>query len=723
MLNEKLKTEAGSPYPLGATFDGKGVNFALFSSSAHKVMLCLFDEKDEEVQRIVMPAYTDEVFHVYVHDLKPGQRYGYRVFGEYNPEKGLRFNHNKLLLDPYAKALTKGIYYNETMLGYRKESGDLSFDRRNSAPFMPKCIVTSPFTFKSKKPSIPWNETVIYETHLKGFTKLLPSLDEKLRGTFEGMKAPDVVSYLKSLGITTVELLPIASFYTSGNLTSKGLSNYWGYDPVCFMAPHVPYLSQGRIEEVQTMVQVFHEAGIEVILDVVYNHTGEGNHAGPTLSFRGIDNGTYYRLHKDIPRYYEDTTGCGASLNVDHPRVLQLVMDSLRYWTEEMEVDGFRFDLATTVARDDYNAYSWRSSFLPAVRQDPVLQKVKLIAEPWDLGFDGYKVGSFPPGWSEWNDRYRDTVRRFWKSDKFQISDLAFRLTGSSDLFNKRGRKTWSSLNFITAHDGFTLRDLVSFNSKHNDANLEENRDGTDSNWGWNSGLEGDENLNEETKQIRLKRVKAMLATLFLSQGVPMLLSGDEVYKTQKGNNNAYCQDNDLSWFPWDKKNEKEFEELFSFVQRLIAFGRENSIFRQEEFLPGKYLGKTPLKDLTWITRQGYEMGQEDWKKETSTLGFMLNRGQKEKINEHKFVLLNASGEDKTFKMPENKELSWRVVFETFPLEENQEKIFKSLEEIKVPSWSLLVLSSEDEILDKYFFHQQKTVPERREKEDMLGQI
>lgn len=709
-MREELKISSGSPFPLGATFDGKGTNFALFSSSAQKVMLCLFDEKGEETQRIVMPEYTNEVFHVYVYGVMPGQRYGYRVFGEYAPERGLRFNHNKLLIDPYAKALTGPIVFHETMLGYRLGSGDLSFDRRNSAPFMPKCIVVDEEEASWKKPETPWEDTIIYESHLKGFTKLMEQIPAEQRGSFAGMAAPEAVDYLKSLGITALELLPVASFFTSGFLTSKGLTNYWGYDPIAFMAPHEPYLSTGRLEEVKTMVRVLHEANIEVILDVVFNHTGEGNHEGPTLSFRGIDNGVYYRLDKN-PRYYYDTTGCGASFNVDHPRVLQLVTDSLRYWSETMGVDGFRFDLAVTNARNEHNEFSWRSNFISSLQQDPVLQKVKLIAEPWDLGPDGYKTGYFPAGWGEWNDKYRDTVRRFLKGDEHEASQFASRIAGSSDLYAKQGRRPWSSVNFITAHDGFTLQDLVSYNEKHNEANLEDNRDGTNSNWSWNGGEEGPTE-NPELKRQRLKRAQSFMTALLLSKGTPMILSGDEVLHTQRGNNNAYCQDNEISWFPWNALT-SESQEMLDFVRKLISLRKKASSFHQGTFFTGKYIGRTLMKDVMWVSPEGREMMSDDWNRAASScLGLMVNLSEKGSINRHYLLIFNATGEVKRWKIPEIKELSWKVLLQTGGGPET-EKIFSAREEIEVPSWSVLIMFSDSEIVDEFYYFKPSSRPER----------
>ena len=514
-MNGGMRVFPGKPYPLGATWDGRGVNFALFSANAEKVLLCLFDPTGKrEVQRIALPERTDEVWHVYLPNVQPGQLYGYRVFGPYDPERGHRFNHNKLLLDPYAKLTTGNVDFNDAMLGFRFGSpkADMSFDRRDSAPFVPKCVVVDDSFYWNgdKLPQRPWNETVIYETHLKGFTFKNPEIDRQVRGTFAGMSAPEAVGYLKGLGITSVEFLPIQAFFTGKHLRDAGLSNYWGYDPLCYFAPQPSYTTGKGVNEVKEMVRVFHDAGIEVLMDVVYNHTGEGNQMGPTLCFRGIDNAVYYRLHPQNPRYYDDTTGCGASFNVEHPRVTQLVMDSLRYWVENVHMDGFRFDLAPTLARTA-KGFTQNAGFLTAVQQDPVLQRVKMIAEPWDVGMGGYQVGAFPPGWAEWNDRFRDTVRLFWKGDRAQIGNMASRLTGSSETFNYRGRRPWTSVNFITAHDGFTLRDVVSYNEKHNIANGENNRDGTDNNRSWNSGVEG-ETSDPAVLDLCLRRMRGIYA-------------------------------------------------------------------------------------------------------------------------------------------------------------------------------------------------------------------
>ncbi|HLT03319.1 MAG TPA: glycogen debranching protein GlgX, partial [Geminicoccaceae bacterium] len=560
MANDKFRVWPGLPYPLGATWDGFGTNFALFSAHAEKVELCLFDDAGEkEIARIALPEFTHEIWHGYLPDVRPRQLYGYRVYGPYDPEAGHRFNHHKLLLDPYAKAAYGTLRWDDAVFGYRvgDPKEDLSFDDRDSAPFMPKCRVIDPaFTWGRDRPvQRPWHEAIIYEMHVKGFTMRRPDVPEEARGTIGGLSSPSVVDYLRDLGITAVELLPVHSFVHDRHLVERGLRNYWGYNTIGFFAPHPDYLGKGGIGEFKTFVQVLHDAGIEVILDVVYNHTAEGSHMGPTLSFRGIDNKSYYYLMED-QRYYNDFTGTGNALELRHPDVLRMVTDSLRYWVEEMRVDGFRFDLATTLARVE-GQFDEHASFLDAVAQDPVLTSVKLIAEPWDTGMGGYQVGNFPPGWAEWNDQYRDTARKFWKGDEGQLAGFASHLSGSAGLYNHRGRRPWASINFITAHDGFTLRDLVSYNEKHNEANKEDNRDGSDNNNSWNCGVEGPTD-DSEIRALRRRQMRNFLATLFLSQGVPMLVAGDEFGRTQGGNNNAYCQDSEISWLDWNLDEEGE---------------------------------------------------------------------------------------------------------------------------------------------------------------------
>ena len=610
----RARVREGQPYPLGATWDGLGVNFALFSANATKVELCLFDRDGRrELERIELPEYTDEVWHGYLPDARPGTVYGYRVHGPYEPRSGHRFNPHKLLLDPYAKALLGPLRWSDAHFGYRVGSprGDLSFDRRDSAAGMPKCVVVDPaFTWgQDRAPAVPWERTILYETHLRGFTMNHPAVPPQFRGGFAGMARPEVVDYIRALGVTSVELLPVHAFVDDRILLEKGLRNYWGYNSIGFFAPDPRYLSTGAIYEVKEMVARYHEAGIEVILDVVYNHTAEGNEMGPTLSFKGIDNASYYRLAPD-PRYYINDTGTGNTLNLSHPRVLQMVTDSLRYWVTDMHVDGFRFDLATILGREPHG-FDQGGGFLDSCRQDPVLSRVKLIAEPWDCGPGGYQVGGFPPGWAEWNDRYRDTVRAYWKGDEGKLPDLAARLTASGDVFNRRGRKPWASVNFVTAHDGFTLADLVSYNDKHNEANGEDNRDGHSHNLSWNHGAEGPAD-DPAITALRWQQMRNLLATLLLSQGTPMIVAGDEFGRTQQGNNNAYCQDNTLSWIDWSAIG-GEGRALTDFVRQLIGLRQTHPLLRRGRFFTGVYNADLDVKDVTWITPAGTEKTIEQW--------------------------------------------------------------------------------------------------------------
>jgi glycogen debranching enzyme GlgX len=549
----------GRPYPRSATWDGEGVNFTLFSEHADAVELCLFDATGRhETERIVLREQTDQVWHGYLPHARPGLVYGYRVYGPYEPEEGHRFNPHKLLLDPYAKHILGQLRWTDAHFGYHigHKRGDLSFDKRDNAFAMPKAVVVdTAFTWGDDRPlRTPWHDTVIMEAHVRGLTMTHPDIPPHLRGTYAAIATPPVIEHLKRVGVTALELMPVHAFIDDRHLVGKGLRNYWGYNSIGYFAPEGRYSATGHISEFKTMVKALHSAGIEVILDVVYNHTAEGNHLGPTLCFRGIDNAAYYRLLRDEPRYYMDYTGCGNTLNLQHPRVLQLIMDSLRYWVQEMHVDGFRFDLASALARERHEV-DRLGSFFDVMLQDPVLCQVKLIAEPWDLGEGGYQVGNFPAGWGEWNDRYRDAVRTYWKGDDGMLGELAQRLSGSSDLYQSSGRRPYASLNFVTAHDGFTLHDLVSYDAKHNQANLEENRDGTDRNLSWNCGAEG-ETDDPQINLLRARQKRNLLATLLLSQGVPMLLAGDCLGRTQKGNNNAYCQDNELSWIDWSGSEE-----------------------------------------------------------------------------------------------------------------------------------------------------------------------
>jgi glycogen operon protein len=618
----------GTPTPRGATYDGPGVNFALFSAHATRVELCLFDLKGrEETARITMPDYTDQVYHAYVEGLQPGQVYGYRVHGPYEPEAGHRFNPNKLLLDPYARGHTGEMTWNDACFGYviGSEEGDLSFDERDSAPFVPKCVVVDPnFDWRGQagRVATPWDRSIIYETHLKGFTALHPDLPEDLRGTYAGMGAGPVVDYIKSLGVTSVELLPIHTFLDDAHLLDKGLRNYWGYNTIGFFAPDPRYASDrpNTLREFKEMVARFHEVGLEVILDVVYNHTAEGNELGPTLSFKGIDNLSYYRLQKDSRRYYVNDTGTGNTIDLSHPCVLQMVMDSLRYWASETHVDGFRFDLGTILAREPEGFHA-RSGFLTACSQDPLLSMVKLIAEPWDIGPGGYQVGGFPPGWAEWNDKFRDTVRDFWRSEA-PASAMARRVQGSGDIYDNQGRRPWASINFVTAHDGFTMNDLVTYNRKHNEANGEDGRDGSDDNRSWNCGVEGPTD-DPEVGALRKRQIRNLMSSLMFSQGVPMLLAGDEFGRTQGGNNNVYGQDNEINWLSWSW-GERE-TELLAFTRRVIGLRRAHPALRYRRFLGrGDFPDDSP--DLVWLRGDGAAMDDDAWSDENAhAIGMLID--------------------------------------------------------------------------------------------------
>jgi glycogen operon protein len=644
----------------------------LFSENAEAVELCLFDGHGrKEIERIRLPEYTNQIWHGYVVGLHPGQLYGYRVYGPYDPRAGHRFNHHKLLLDPYATAIEGALTLADAHFGYRRESGrgDLSFDRRDSARVMPKCrIVERAFTWGPERlPNVPWSQTVVYELHVKGFTKRHPDLPEGLRGTFAGLGAPAVIDHLLKLGVTAVELLPIQPILDERHLVEKKLSNYWGYSPINYFAPDARFLSRGQVREFKTMVANLHAAGIEVILDVVYNHTAEGNEFGPTISFRGIDNAAYYVLDTNR-RHYVDFTGCGNALNVAHPRVLQMVMDSLRFWVQEMHVDGFRFDLTTTVAREAHGGYDPSAAFLDAITQDPVLSRVKLISEPWDVGYGGYQLGNFPPGWAEWNDRFRDTVRAFWRGDSNIIGEFAGRLTGSADFFHRCGRRPWSSINFITAHDGFTLHDLVSYDRKHNAANGEENRDGTDNNLSWNCGVEGDTH-DPAIRALREQQKRNLMATLVLSLGTPMLTAGDEFGRTQRGNNNAYCQDNEISWVDWAGRTERD-HEFTRFVEALLALRRQHAIFRRNRFFAGEPVEAGGLNDVTWLAPEGHEMSDSDWSLPYARcvgahLYCAADAGAAP-VHEHFVLIFNAHDGPLPFTMPEPKfNGQWRVIFDT----------------------------------------------------------
>ena len=666
----------GKPYPQGATWDGEGVNFALFSEHAEKVELCLFDSRGRrETDRIELREQTDQVWHCYLPGAKPGLRYGYRVSGPYRPQQGQRFNANKLLLDPYAKAIVGRLRCSNANFAYKigAEHQDLSFDWRDNALAMPKCQVIDPsFAWEDDRPpDIAWNDTIIYELHVKGFTRRHPGIPEALRGTYSGLASAPAIDHLLRLGITAVELMPVHFFVDDSRLLQLGLRNYWGYNSIGFFVPEQRYAAtDDAVSEFKTMVKTLHRAGLEVILDVVYNHTAEGNHLGPTLSLRGIDNTAYYRLTPDDRRFYMDYTGTGNTLNMMHPRVLQLIMDSLRYWVQEMHVDGFRFDLAATLARELHDV-DRLGAFFDIIHQDPVLSRVKLIAEPWDLGEGGYQVGNFPVGWTEWNAKYRDALRSYWKGEGGLIGDLAFRLTGSSDLYAHNGRRPHASINFVTAHDGFTLDDLVSYEQKHNLANGEKNRDGNDHNLSWNCGVEGASD-DPAIIALRAQQKRNFLATLLLSQGVPMLLSGDELGRSQQGNNNAYCQDNELSWINWELTPDNE--QLLAFTQQMIALRRAHPVFRRRSFFQQQRLrGKT--KNILWLNPDGLEMGDDEWNQGFArclgmylageAIGEVDRRGCP--VGDDDFLLiLNASTDKIAFTLPGfRSHLRWRPLVDT----------------------------------------------------------
>jgi glycogen operon protein len=661
-----MRTWRGSPYPLGATWDGAGVNIALFSEHATKVELCLFDSPKaaKETERITLPERTYQVWHGYLPDLRPGQLYGFRVHGPYEPKTGQRFNPHKLLLDPYAKSIGRDLTWNDAVFGYQvgHADEDLSFDERDSAEFAPLAqIVDTAFTWgNDRQPNTPWEKTIIYELHVKGFTKLMPGVPEELRGTYGGLASESAIGHLTDLGVTAVELLPIHYHVDERFQVEKGKVNYWGYNSLGFFAPDPRYFStrdpHKQLNEFKSMVRALHAAGIEVILDVVYNHTAEGNQMGPTFSWKGIDNRSYYHLSPEDPRYYMDFTGCGNTPNTRHPRTLQLIMDSLRYWVTEMHIDGFRFDLAATLGRSQL-VVDHMSAFFSIIHQDPILSQVKLIAEPWDVGPDGYQVGNFPVLWTEWNGRFRDCVRRFWKGDGGTVSEFATRISGSSDLYKDDGRRPSASINFITCHDGFTLHDLVSFNDKHNEANGEENRDGSSDNNSWNCGAEGPTD-KPEIIELRQRQGRNFLATLLLSQGVPMLLAGDEILHTQKGNNNGYCQDNELTWLNWEMTPAKE--AMRAFTKRLIQIRRTQPVLERRRFFHGEPIFGTAVKDIYWLDNNFQEMTDEAWNAGfVKALGVVLvgaNAESDEKgkpiLGDSLMLLLNAHWEPIEFQFP-----------------------------------------------------------------------
>jgi isoamylase len=700
-----LRIWPGKPYPLGASWDGVGTNFSVFSEVAHKIELCLFDANGKET-RVDLPEVSAFIFHGYLPNVGPGQRYGFRVHGPWEPEEGHRCNPNKLLLDPYGKAVEGEVKWDEAVFPYRFNEPETSRNDADSAPFMPKSVVVNPyFDWESdRRPNTPWHQTIIYETHVKGFTMRHPKVPENLRGTYAGMAHPAAIRYLKELGITAVEVLPVHQFIHANHLLERNLRNYWGYDSISFLAPHNGYAASGQlgqqVTEFKQMVKALHAEGIEVILDVVYNHTAEGNHLGPVLSMKGIDNATYYRTHEG--RYYMDYTGTGNSLNMRSPHVLQLIMDSLRYWLLEMHVDGFRFDLASTLARELHDV-DRLSAFFDIIQQDPFISQVKLIAEPWDVGEGGYQVGNFPPLWSEWNGKYRDVVRDFWRGTEQTLDEFATRLTGSSDLYAATGRRPYASINFVTAHDGFTLRDLVSYNEKHNEANGEGNRDGADDNRSWNGGAEGPTD-DPAVNDLRARQQRNFLTTLLLSQGVPMILGGDEFGRTQQGNNNAYCQDNELSWFDWQHMD----EGLRVFVTRVIQFRKDHPVFQRRRWFHGRQVRGTGVSDIGWFKPDGELMTDADWQADFArTVGVFLNgkaiptpdhRG--EPITDDSFYLLfSAHHEPMTFKLPTCPWGDrWEKVLDTnepIPnLREHQE--FKAGEDVWVQAHSVMVLRRSD---------------------------
>jgi isoamylase len=696
----------GSSYPLGANWDGQGVNFALYAENATGVELCLFNSPGDpaETSRIKIKERTHHVWHVYVPGLGPGQLYGYRVSGPYDPQNGHRFNPNKLLIDPYAKALSGAIDWHDSLFGYQMghPEADLSFSEEDSAPFIPKSVVVDPrFDWEEDRhPRIPYHRSVIYEAHVRGLTRTHPDIPENIRGTYAAIAHPVMIRYLKELGITAIELMPIHHFITDKFLADKSLTNYWGYNTLSFFAPDVRYSGSGsqgqQVFEFKYMVKELHRAGIEVILDVVYNHTAEGNHLGPTLSFRGIDNASYYRLTDDR-RFYMDYTGTGNTLNVMMPNVLRLIMDSLRYWIQEMHVDGFRFDLAATLARELHEV-DRLGSFFDIIHQDPVISQVKLIAEPWDIGEGGYQVGNFPPGWAEWNGKYRDCMRDYWRGADSMLGEFAERFTGSPDLYQNDNRHPTASINFITAHDGFTLRDLVSYNEKHNEANGENNNDGESHNRSWNCGAEG-ETDDAAIMELRNKQVRNFLTTLFISQGVPMIVAGDELGRTQGGNNNAYCQDNEISWINWQDAD----QELLLFTKKLIHFSKRHPVFCRRSWFMGRQIKGTGLEDIAWFLPEGWEMTEENWNQDfaKSLAVFLFGRGihadgpRGEKITDDSFyIIFNAFEESLMYVLPSEKfGRKWIKVLDTHTnyLEETGE-IYKPGDAVKVEGRSVMIL-------------------------------
>jgi isoamylase len=661
-----VRIEEGLPMPLGATWDGRGVNFALFSAHATAVDLCLFDPTGRrEARRIRMPSRTDQVFHVHVQGLRPGQLYGYRVYGRYEPNAGHRFNPHKLLLDPYARLLSGRIRWHDALFGYRTGAhrGDLTMDRRDSAPMMPKCVVEDPASTwgDDRPPRTPMRDSVLYEAHVKSLTELHPDVPPALRGTYDALAHPAVIDHLVRLGITAVELMPIHAFSDDRFLVEKGLRNYWGYSTLSYFAPEPRYLGEDGVYGLKAAIAALHSAGIEVLLDVVYNHTAEGSHLGPTLSWRGIDNASYYKLVPDNPRFCWDATGTGNTLDLGHPRVLQMVLDSLRHWVEAYHVDGFRFDLASTLARDSYDVWE-RAGFLRAVNQDPVLNRVKLIAEPWDLGEGGYRLGGFPPGWSEWNDQFRDTVRSYWRGDPGQLPALARVIMGSREIFEHNGRQPWASIQYVASHDGFTLEDLVSYNERHNEANQEGGQDGHPHNLSWNCGVEGPTD-DPDIVSLRARQKRNLLATVMVSLGTPMLLMGDELSRTQGGNNNPYCQDNETNWFDW-RAGAAADPQMPDFVRAIVALRKRHDAFRPRSYPTGSLNRDTGLRDVYWLAPEGREMTRQDWAEPMRrTLGVQIGNADPA---QRLLLIFNASPEDVTFTLTPNlRGGRWVKVFDT----------------------------------------------------------
>ncbi|MGP0128407.1 MAG: glycogen debranching protein GlgX [cyanobacterium endosymbiont of Rhopalodia musculus] len=705
-----IKLLPGNPYPLGASWDGKGTNFAIFSKNATRVDLCLFNNWGQETS-IPLEEVSNYIWHGYIPGIKPGQHYGFRAHGPFDPTEGYRFNPKKLLIDPYAKAITSDVEHKEAIFGYRWncEDQDLTASEIDDAPWVPKAVVIDE-SFNWEEDTLlkhPWHKTIIYEVHVKGFTKQHLEIPENLRGTYTGLAHPNMIAYLQNLGITAVELLPVHHFFVQqGHLIDKGLTNYWGYDSLGYFAPHSSYSASGtqgqQVTEFKNMVKTLHKAGIEVILDVVYNHTGEGNHLGPTFFLRGIDNQVYYRIDEENPRYYVDFTGCGNSLNVSHPDVLKLIMDSLRYWVLEMHIDGFRFDLAAALARELYEVGTL-ATFFDIIHQEPVLSNVKLIAEPWDLGEGGYQVGQFPLLWSEWNGKYRDEIRNFWRGQDSTLASFAYRFMGSADIYEITGRKPHASVNFITAHDGFTLADLVSYNEKHNEVNGENNNDGETYNYSWNCGEEG-ETDDLQILALREQQKRNFLTTLMLSQGVPMILGGDEIGRSQQGNNNGYCQDNDISWFNWDLT--KVNQDFLLFTQQLIKFRHQHPVFRRCKWFQGKALHGSDAKDVVWFNSKGEEMTEEQWEEEgVRAISIFLNGEVIEitdiegnQVIDASFLLLfNAEENTLKFTLPSNlKSQLWKIVIDTTKTYWiDQEKMYQVNQSItSVKGRSLMVLQS-----------------------------